>query len=777
MGQPETLPDGTVILDSPVTLPPVLDLLIAGGGPLGTAAAFRAKELGLHALVIDYDDLMKRIRDYAKDKLILPDFGGGDRMKFPMGGELVTQLHFAPLDKDRMCQEWKGLFRRNNVPAQVGVEFTGLERTDDGVWRVRAWNHGTKSEAGYLARHVLLAFGRGVPRRLDIPGNTEGLAFQLTEAARYVGVPACVIGGGTSAAEAVIAISDAKARANDPSAVFWSYRGDKMPKVSKALADVFFASYVGNGNVRYLPTSEPVSIVAADDGDFLCIRTDRKVVPDRPRETVHLEFPKLACIACIGEDIPEALLGDIGAPLVTGGPANKKRIAVTPLLETRLPNVYLAGDTLSPAYLETDDFNTDPATWRELKRRGNIKAAMRDGVLVAEVVAQKVAGKTQISVELQFADGPATAPPASTPTAVRPSGTVTVAPAAAASPAAPVDDSAPTLSKVLPTGVDAEEFTIRRTGVTTIGRRSCDVNFPDDPQLSDRHASITREERGYVLRDEGSETGVYLRPANGVSVELPVGAVVRVGQQWLLCGDRGARDQVVHYDASGNEAGRYQIRGTMVLGRQAPDITLDPNDTTMSRRHLSLSMKDGRMMLRDLNSANGTVVKVDQPMPLHDDAIIWIGQQVLRFDTEDVARPATAVTSTAVDATMAATGAVPAARGAAASAGATVAHAPAAAPAAAGNCVLFQNTGASAPVDGGKTICELAEHLGVSIVAECHQGICGSDPIKIISGADNLNAITDAEKGTLEDICSLAPGQHRLACMARAKGPVVVEVI
>ena len=83
----ETRQDGSLVLDAPVELPDVLDVLIVGGGPFGTAAAFRLKELGLSALVIDYDDLMKRIRDYAKEKPILPDYGGGDRMQFPKGGD------------------------------------------------------------------------------------------------------------------------------------------------------------------------------------------------------------------------------------------------------------------------------------------------------------------------------------------------------------------------------------------------------------------------------------------------------------------------------------------------------------------------------------------------------------------------------------------------------------------------------------------------------------------------------------------------------------------
>jgi cation diffusion facilitator CzcD-associated flavoprotein CzcO len=186
----ETLPDGTLILNSPVDPPDVWDVVIVGGGPFGTATAFRAKELGLRALVIDYDDLMKRIRDYAKDKQILPDYGGGDRMQFPKGGALVDSLQFAPIDKDEMVRRWKGLYKQHSVPAQVGVELTGLERAGD-HWKVIGWNHNTKNEQHLKARHVVLAFGRGVPRRLDVAGDVAGLAVGLTDASRDVGDPGC----------------------------------------------------------------------------------------------------------------------------------------------------------------------------------------------------------------------------------------------------------------------------------------------------------------------------------------------------------------------------------------------------------------------------------------------------------------------------------------------------------------------------------------------------------------------------------------------------------
>lgn len=783
---PECLPDGTFIVEEPTTLPDVLDMLIVGGGPAGTAAAFRAKELGLAALVIDYDDLMKRIRDYAKDKLILPDFGGGDRMRFPKSGELVNSLHFAAIDKDVMCRDWKALYHQFSIPAKVGVELVGLEAEDPQTWRVKCWNHNMKQEECVLARHVVLAFGRGVPRRLDIPGSVEGMAFGLTDASKYVGHPACVIGGGTSAAEAVIAISHAKVKAADASVVCWSYRGDKMPKVSKALADVFFEAYVGNGNIRYLPHSEPTAVLNLDSADWLCVRTDRKSIAGRPNETVQLEFLKTACIACIGEDIPEALLNSIGIRLMSGGPGNKKRMVVTPLLETERPNVYLTGDMLSPAYLEANDFNADPAGFREIKRRGNIKSAMRDGVLVAQVAKERLAGKTTIHVELEFADDE----PVMTSAAAQ----VSIAPAAGSEqrPAASGEQSRtptpvkrqPSLVLLLQGNVEADEHPVPIDGRLTIGRRECDVTYAEDSSLSDRHASIVAQNGGFVVQDEGSVSGVYLQVMGGKTHFAPPGTVVRLGRQWLLCGAADDPFVVVHYDAEGLRRASYGVspNSVAVVGREAPDVTLDRTDLSLSRRHVALAVKEGLLTIKDLNSANGTFVKVDRPLPIEDGDQIWLGQRRFRFVLPGTRRPSAVVEAQATRApeSAAVTPSAPAATKA--SVGAAIAQPAAAAvqPASAssgGLVVTFANVGKTVPLRRGQTICEAAEEHGIHVVADCHQGICGSDPVRIVSGTENLNAMSDAERGTLEDICSLEPGVHRLACMARLQGAATVEII
>ena len=742
----------------------VLDMVIVGGGPGGTAAAFRAKELGIEALVIEHDDLMKRIRDYSKDKLILPSFGGGDRMCFPQCGSLIDGLHFRPIDKDDMCNEWKGLHRRHGVRSRIGVELTGLERRPDGLYALQAWDHAARCEAPLLARHVVLAIGRGVPRRFDIPGSTDGIAFRLRDPDAYVGLPACVVGGGTSAAEAVIGISTAKARAGDETAVYWSYRGDKMPRVSRALADEFFAAYVGNGNIRYYPQSEPAAVVtAADRREYLAIRVDRRSMQGRPPETTHLEFLKESCVACIGEDIPEALLSSFGIRMLTGGPRNRKRMVVNRYLESVQPNVYLIGDILSQAYFETDDFAADPAGFREVKHRGNIKSALRDGVLVAQIVHQRLAGKTEIDVHVEEA-APEEHPPVMAGYAP-PSG-ASEPPAASLEASRRGVEAAAYLIRVLPGGIEEDEFPIARDAVFTIGRDGCDAAFPTDTLLSPRHASISHTQEGFFLRDDGSATGVFLRVPSRRKLEVGPGDLLRAGRQFLLFDTEDGHLSVTHFDAEGKELGRHAVpQRALLLGRQAPDVTLDPQDSTLSRRQLAITGIGGhRALVKDLKSVNGTYLRVRSAFAIEHGDQFQVGQQLFTFSRDRDAvldrghtAPAPAPPQTAAEA--------PSVSSAAAAAGGSA-------------TVTFRGLGKTLPVAPGQTLCEVAEAAGLPLNAECHSGICGSDPIRIHSGSENLVAPPDAgESETLEDLCDLEPGPCRLACMARVTGPVEVEIL
>lgn len=777
----------------------LLDMLIVGGGPAGTAAAFRAKELGIRALVIDFDDLMKRIRDYSKDKLILPNFGGGDKMKFPAGGELVTRLHFQDIDKDEMCQMWKGFYQDCDIPSRVGPELTGLERHADGTWTANTWNHVTNAPEVYRTRYVVLAPGRGVPRRFDIPGNTDGIAYRLDDANNYIEGPVCVIGGGTSAAEAVIAISNAKLAANDPFPVAWSYRGTQMPRVSKALAGTFFEAYLGNGNVRYYPVSEPVAVVQGPDRvEYLSVLIDRKTVPGRIQECMHLEFPKTRCIACIGEDIPESFLRDLGIHMVAGGAGEKKMMAVSPLLETQQPGVFLIGDLLSQAYFETEQFGADPGTFQRIKHRGNIKSSLRDGVFVAEVIKQKLEGRTRIDVVMRDAeDGPVAVPVAaavpvpSTPTPSPFSSTVKVpAETSSATPSAapsstPVPESLASsghvtmaidyaqlepineahLVRVTEAGVDADEFPLQFVGVTRIGSTACDINFPDDPLVAPSHASITNREGTYYLRDDGSTSGTYLRLRVGHPRPVAPGDLLRLGRQILVVQNDLRGYTVQQYDVSGQLVASHPLpERTVVFGRAGergdPDVVLAANDMTLSRFHVSITRKDDRLLVEDFNSRNGTFLKVGDSVKLYNGDEIRLGRQILRV----------ALQADAPDKT----GSAPSKEFPRPVAAIPVEPAPA--PVGKAAQVTFKATGATFAMQASQTILDIADEFDVELDHECWVGKCGADLIRIVEGQEFLNEVSEQESKTIKRR-GAEPGHCRLACMTRVSGPVVVEAV
>lgn len=751
---------------SEAVLPEVLDVLVVGGGPGGTATAFRSRELGLATLVIDLDDVLKRIRDYSKDKLILPDFGGGDRMRFPQGGDLVQRLHFEPIDKDDMHQTWKTFYAECGVPVRVGTELTGLERRDDGAWNAKTWDHKERCEKIYAARHVVLSIGRGVPRRFDIPGNTDGVAYRMSDPTAYVDGPVVVIGGGTSAAEAVISISNAKIEADNGTVVHWSYRGDKMPRVSKALSEVFFEAYVGNGNIRYHPHSEPVAVVVGDDREeYLAVRVARRPIPDQACETTLLEFPKPACIACIGEDIPESFLTSLGISMASAPGKDRKQMLVTPLLETVQPNVYMVGDILSQSYLETDDFDAEPSQWRVVKHRGNIKTALRDGVKVAEIISQKLQGKTEIRVEVQ--DAPQAEPRADTDLQKTIMGEAADLLEEDAADVSPGPETPPSLLvRVLPGGVEEEERPLEGAEFT-VGGKGSDWAFPDDPLLGSPHATLLGDESGWTLRDEGSRSGTFLRARAGEYVDLDSGALVRVGRQFLMLAGRELR----HFDAQGQEVDRYPVTDApKILGRDAPDVTLDAKDMSLSRRHFAVAVKDGKVALKDLKSVNGTWLRVTGSVELTPGDEIRMGRQTFRFADATEAEAAPRVAAPAE----------PQRKAPAATPPSKPSPVPSEAPAAAsgnGATVTFAGLGKTIPVAPGQTVCEAAEANGIALNAECHAGICGSDPVKILKGAENLSDVDPGEADTLEDLCDLEPGPCRLACMARVKGPVEVEIV
>jgi ferredoxin len=329
------------------------------------------------------------------------------------------------------------------------------------------------------------------------------------------------------------------------------------------------------------------------------------------------------------------------------------------------------------------------------------------------------------------------------------------------------------LVRLLPGGEPEEEHALPSAGVVSLGRQGCDLNFPEDELLADRHASLAISAAGAELRDEGGASGVFLRLPPAVKRPVEVGDLLRAGRQFLLVGEDGGHFVLQHYDAAGREVSRYPLLGkTAVVGRQAPDITLDAGDRSLSRRHFALNVDGGQLLVRDLKSANGTELRVRDAVALQAGDRFRVGRQTFAFATGgDLLVEADERTST---------GAISVVRAPAAPVAPVAAKPASSVPAfsepSSSEPTVTLSSGETFAVAPGQTLCEAAEAAGLTFNAECHSGICGSDPIRILKGLENVDGEPGAQEcETLEDLCELQPGSCRLACMVRLKGSVTVE--
>ncbi len=180
----------------------MLDLIIIGAGPAGLSAAEAAAQAGLEYLVIEKGTIANTIRQYPVGRSM---FSTPNEVEMhegtlkpvrekPTREEMLSHyIHFV-LDLD---------LRINTAETVVAVSGNV---TDGFV---------VKTDAGeYKARRVLFAIGAMErPRRLNVPGEDLAKVHHLfIEPYAYVRKEALVVGGGNSAAEAALFLSEEGAR-------------------------------------------------------------------------------------------------------------------------------------------------------------------------------------------------------------------------------------------------------------------------------------------------------------------------------------------------------------------------------------------------------------------------------------------------------------------------------------------------------------------------------------------------------------------------------------
>jgi bacillithiol disulfide reductase len=193
-----------------VTEADILDLLIIGAGPAGLSAADAAAREGLSYIVIEKGTIANTIRQYpvgrtmfsTPNELEMRDGSLQPIREKPTREELLSHyIHFV-LDNDLKINTGEAVFDVN------GTFDNGF------VVRTRQNIHGHEQERTYHARSVLFAIGAMEhPRRLNVPGeDLPKVHHRFVEPYPYIRREALVVGGGNSAAEAALFLSEEGAR-------------------------------------------------------------------------------------------------------------------------------------------------------------------------------------------------------------------------------------------------------------------------------------------------------------------------------------------------------------------------------------------------------------------------------------------------------------------------------------------------------------------------------------------------------------------------------------
>jgi len=150
-----------------------------------------------------------------------------------------------------------------------------------------------------------------------------------------------------------------------------------------------------------------------------------------------------------------------------------------------------------------------------------------------------------------------------------------------------------------------------------------------------------------VVRDTGSLNGVFVKLTG--EEQIVDGDVFRIGQELLRFdeipapvpledgtdvmgspnpGYWGRLALIVGRDQDGSA---FPMFGEgITLGRERGDI-LFPEDGYVSGQHARISIRDGRYYLEDLNSSNGTFIRVRGEREIKPGSAILMGQQLFRI--------------------------------------------------------------------------------------------------------------------------------------------------
>ena len=179
-----------------------MDLLIIGAGPAGLSAAEAAAQAGLDYLVIEKGTIANTIRQYPVGRAM---FSTPNEVEMHEG--TLKPVHEKPT-REEMLSHYIHFVLDLDLHINTAEKVVSVDGNMNEGFVVKT------DASEYKARRVLFAIGAmEKPRRLNVPGEELPKVHHLfVEPYAYVRKDALVVGGGNSAAEAALFLSEEGAR-------------------------------------------------------------------------------------------------------------------------------------------------------------------------------------------------------------------------------------------------------------------------------------------------------------------------------------------------------------------------------------------------------------------------------------------------------------------------------------------------------------------------------------------------------------------------------------